>query len=252
MIKKYSIILIIAVCAFVAGSIATLGVSAASSLAQKLAGRILLQVESKGEAWYIDPISYERYYLGRAQNCFDIMRTKGLGITNSNLSQITVAADSKIPGYTFDWDTSSHVADVEFKYPSNLVPVGTSIACPTNETGEASIMLDRGTNRSTSQFFSRIAVCKVYGNQSLTTDVDTAYQVSESNNILVTVKTYTPTSSSIHSITDKVTVYEAVTPAINGMYSYKFRMSYSEGDDATFGISGKQMFEEILASVVFK
>ena len=102
MIKKYSIILIIAVCAFVAGSIATLGDSAASSLAQKLAGRILLTVESKGEAWYIDPISYERYYLGRAQNCFDIMRTKGLGITNSNLSQITVAADSKIPGYTLE------------------------------------------------------------------------------------------------------------------------------------------------------
>jgi len=32
------------------------------NLAQKLSGRILLQVESKGEAWYINPSNLKKYF----------------------------------------------------------------------------------------------------------------------------------------------------------------------------------------------
>ena len=37
--------------------------AAGTELAKILAGRILLQVESYGRAWYVDPVSWERYYL---------------------------------------------------------------------------------------------------------------------------------------------------------------------------------------------
>lgn len=54
-------------------------VTAAQSLGQSLKGRILLQVESKGEAWYIYPNNLKRYYLGRPDDAFNIMRQLGLG-----------------------------------------------------------------------------------------------------------------------------------------------------------------------------
>lgn len=53
-----------------------------------LAGRILIQVESNGEAWYVSPDNSKRYYLGRPADAFNIMRQLGLGITNDNLNQI--------------------------------------------------------------------------------------------------------------------------------------------------------------------
>ena len=58
------------------------------NLAQKLSGRILLQVESKGEAWYINPSNLKKYFLGRPQDAYYIMRQLGIGITNDNLAKI--------------------------------------------------------------------------------------------------------------------------------------------------------------------
>ncbi|MBI2483816.1 hypothetical protein HYV71_01365 [Candidatus Uhrbacteria bacterium] len=57
----------------------------------RLSGRILLQVESKGEAWYLDPVSDQRVYLGRPADAFEIMRSFGLGISNSDLDRIASA-----------------------------------------------------------------------------------------------------------------------------------------------------------------
>ena len=42
-------------------------------------GRIFLQVEKNGEAWYIYPGNGLRYYLGRPNDALDIMRNLGLG-----------------------------------------------------------------------------------------------------------------------------------------------------------------------------
>ncbi len=51
-------------------------------------GRILLQVEHKGEAWYINPADGKRYFLGRPQDAFTIMKNLGLGITNNDFSNL--------------------------------------------------------------------------------------------------------------------------------------------------------------------
>ncbi len=58
------------------------------SLKRKLAGRIVLQVEKNGEAWYIHPITLDIYYLGRPIDAFSIMREVGLGITKVDLAKI--------------------------------------------------------------------------------------------------------------------------------------------------------------------
>jgi len=52
-------------------------------LRQSLSGRILLEVQKKGEAWYIYPNDLKRYYLGRPTDAFAIMRKLGLGVKNS-------------------------------------------------------------------------------------------------------------------------------------------------------------------------
>jgi hypothetical protein len=69
-----------------------------TNLAKRLHGKILLQVQQHGEAWYINPTDSKRYYLGRAQNAFQIMREFGLGITNNDLGQIQKApTDFSVP-----------------------------------------------------------------------------------------------------------------------------------------------------------
>lgn len=46
------------------------------------AGKIFLQIEEHGEAWYVNPENKERYFLGRPSDAFKIMRELGLGINN--------------------------------------------------------------------------------------------------------------------------------------------------------------------------
>lgn len=61
--------------------IISLGLLSASPVSAigNLAGKILLQVEENGEAWYVYPKTNSRYYLGRPQDAFNIMRNLGLG-----------------------------------------------------------------------------------------------------------------------------------------------------------------------------
>jgi hypothetical protein len=60
---------------------------------EKLAGRILLQVESNGEAWYVDPVSKQRFFLGRPNDAFSVMRQQGLGATDEDIERISVDAE---------------------------------------------------------------------------------------------------------------------------------------------------------------
>jgi len=53
----------------------------------KLSGRILLQVQQKGEAWYVNPADQKRYFLGRPADAFALMRQAGLGISEENYNK---------------------------------------------------------------------------------------------------------------------------------------------------------------------
>lgn len=53
-----------------------------------LKGRILLQVEDKGQAWYVNPGDGKRYFLGRPADAFKLMRRFGLGISNADFATL--------------------------------------------------------------------------------------------------------------------------------------------------------------------
>ncbi len=63
----------------------------------RLSGMILLDVEKSGEAYYIYPKDRKKYYLGRPEDAFGIMRELGRGITNKDLAKypIGVIVESK-------------------------------------------------------------------------------------------------------------------------------------------------------------
>ncbi len=56
-------------------------------LSKRVSGNILLQVESKGEGWYVNPDNKKKYYLGKPSDAFSIMRNLGLGIKNYELEK---------------------------------------------------------------------------------------------------------------------------------------------------------------------
>jgi len=59
-----------------------------NSFAAGQKGKIFLQVQSRGEAWYVNPADGKRYFLARPDDAFNIMRQLGVGISNSNFSKL--------------------------------------------------------------------------------------------------------------------------------------------------------------------
>jgi hypothetical protein len=59
-----------------------------NTLANRLKGKILLQVQSHGEAWYVDPRNCQRIYLKDGDAAYQIMRLLGMGISNANLEKL--------------------------------------------------------------------------------------------------------------------------------------------------------------------
>lgn len=94
MIRPIEIVLSLALLAAAGGVLFASFPTQAQSLAQQLSGKILLQVEAHGEAWYVYPDNNERYYLGRPSDAFELMRNLGLGISNANLELIPESSSS--------------------------------------------------------------------------------------------------------------------------------------------------------------
>ena len=80
----------------------------------RLAGKILLDVERNGEAYYIHTETLRKHYLGRPADAFEIMRTYGLGITNENLSAIPIGDINNIAEDTISNQMSSYIDNVPF------------------------------------------------------------------------------------------------------------------------------------------
>lgn len=66
-----------------------------SGLVKRLAGKILLQVANLGRAWYVDPVSSERYYLADGNSSYNALRKFGLGIKNTDLAKIPVGINNE-------------------------------------------------------------------------------------------------------------------------------------------------------------
>jgi hypothetical protein len=86
----------------------------ASSLASRLSGRILLQVQEHGEAWYVVPSLLKRVYLGRMFDAYDLFRNYGIGITNQDLTKIPVADFNFLSSPDSDGDGISDAMETGF------------------------------------------------------------------------------------------------------------------------------------------
>lgn len=58
------------------------------ALTNQLRGRIVLQVQSRGQAWYVNPEDGKRYYMKDGDSAYQIMRHLSLGVTNATLEEI--------------------------------------------------------------------------------------------------------------------------------------------------------------------
>ena len=58
------------------------------ALATQLSGRILIQVEEHGEAWYINPADLKRYYLKDGAAAYEIMRELSVGTLKEWITEI--------------------------------------------------------------------------------------------------------------------------------------------------------------------
>ena len=59
-----------------------------STFSKRQIGKILLQVESHGEAWYVNPKTSKRHYMADGNEAYRIMRYLGVGITNKDLDKV--------------------------------------------------------------------------------------------------------------------------------------------------------------------
>lgn len=68
------------------------------NLSSRLSGQILLDVDNRGEAWYVYPGDSHRYYLGTPQDAYSIMKNLSLGISNDNFSKIETSTPERFRG----------------------------------------------------------------------------------------------------------------------------------------------------------
>jgi hypothetical protein len=95
---KYKLFSFITLCCF----LALPHTSSAATFSEQLKGRILLQVQTHGEAWYVYPRDPHRYYLKDGPAAYNIMRAFGLGISNTDLSRLlagNLTLKSKLRGW---------------------------------------------------------------------------------------------------------------------------------------------------------
>jgi len=90
------------------------------SMYDSLKGKIMLKVESNGEAYYIHPSTQEMYYLGRPDDAFSVMREQGVGITSSNLEKIQIGLGS-LTGQDSDSDGLSDLFEDGIGTDKNMV-----------------------------------------------------------------------------------------------------------------------------------
>ncbi len=90
-----------------------------ADIAENLSGYILLQVEDHGEAWYVYPEDLKRYYLGTAEDAYEIMRAKGLGIAHQELQRyLNSYFPLRLSGMIL-LDVESH-GEAYYVYPGDL------------------------------------------------------------------------------------------------------------------------------------
>lgn len=75
-----------------------------SGLYNRLKGKIILQVQDQGQAYYVSPKEKTIYYLGRPADAFQVIRAQGIGASNSDLAKIPLGLEN-LSGADADHDS---------------------------------------------------------------------------------------------------------------------------------------------------
>jgi hypothetical protein len=113
-----------------------------TALITRLKGRILLQVESHGELWYLNPKDGKRYYMKDGDAAYQIMRFLSLGITNNDLSLISVN-EKFDTNPTVETSITRGVADPDFVvevYDKDKAMDGTTLLADNHNTDKPRII----------------------------------------------------------------------------------------------------------------
>lgn len=147
-------------------------------LVNRLKGRILLQVEEKGQAWYVHPVDGRRYYMKDGPSAYEIMRFLSLGITNDNLNQIPVSSFNLIlPNNPVSADTQAPTI------PSNVTATATSTqitlnwSVPTDNVGVTQYRIERSNSATTGFSFIATSSHNSYINSALSANTTYYYRV---------------------------------------------------------------------------
>lgn len=128
----------------------------------KLSGKILLKVQSLGEAYYVNPTDLKMHYLGRPDQALKLMQGLSLGITNNNLTKIAMP-NSKDIGIT----TSGF-------NPTNLVIAKGDMVTWTNYTNASKTIISPShfnlgniiSGRARNSFFNAIGTYHYYSSDN--------------------------------------------------------------------------------------
>ncbi len=145
MFKKYFLFSVLGVLGI------TLSASAATT-AQRMGGYILLQVESKGEAWYVDPVTFTRSYLKDGGVAYGALRQFGLGIKTADLNKIPVGVEARFSDTDTDGDGLSDKLEEGLKTDSTKADSDSDgvsdgkevLQNNTNPLGQGSLAYDAG------------------------------------------------------------------------------------------------------------
>jgi len=69
-----------------------------ASVVSRLSGRILLQIESIGEAWYVNPVDGKRYLITQSEDAVDLIKNFGLGVSGDDFDSWQEKAPSYLAG----------------------------------------------------------------------------------------------------------------------------------------------------------
>lgn len=203
------------------------------SLADRLRGRIVLQVESHGEAWYINPQNGLRYYMPDGPAAYQIMRFLSLGITNNDLAQIPISS-YKIsepvitppinipPINTLTSDTQAPTAPSNLTISVNATQLTLSWSASTDNIGVTQYRIERSTSATTgftdlitvstnsyinsalaanTKYYYRIRAVDVAGNLSAYSSIINATTGAQSTPPPATGDTQAPTAPTALAVT---------------------------------------------------
>lgn len=62
----------------------------------RLSGKILLKVQNRGEAYYVNPVDLKMHYLGTPDQALKLMQSLSLGISDFNLAKISTSENVNV------------------------------------------------------------------------------------------------------------------------------------------------------------